>query len=105
MIADILAIVDGTGKRRVIGEVINQTLHMKREKSKHFFRKNRSWAMDYNAFHNNPDIKIFIITDTENNMRYIASRQKFLEFGEKIVYNEHLPQISLPIKHWALHQI
>lgn len=99
--AEPIRIVDGLGKSRFIGMLYNDTLHMDREKSKHFFRKLKAWAIDLETLHQRPDIQNFILTDKENGTRYIAVRRDFDSYGQIISYQEHLKQVALPVQYWT----
>ena len=96
-----LIIVDGYQKRRFIGYVYNETLHMERQKSVHFFRKHQSWCIDEDVFNDNEDILLFVLHDKETDTKYLATRRDFDRHGKVIEFHGHLPQLSLPLKYWS----
>lgn len=100
--SDALYIVDGFGRQRFIGYVFGQTLHMEREKSKHFFRKYKAWAIDKEAYESRPDILVFVLTDKENHIKYLATRRDFDMFSQKMEWDGHLPQLALPQECWSV---
>jgi len=96
-----LWIVDEYGERRFIGHVWGQTLHMGRKKSIHFFRNLQAWALDEDVYKQNPDVLVFVLTDKENNIKYLASRRDFELYAKPIQFGGHLRQLALPIQYWA----
>jgi len=99
--AEGITIINGLGEKKFIGVLYNDTLHMNRKRSVHFFRKLRAWAIDLETLQQRPDIKNFILTDKESGTRYLAVRRDFDAYGETISFQEHLKQVALPIQYWT----
>jgi hypothetical protein len=100
--SEALYITDGFGRKRFIGYVYGQTLHMEREHSKHYFRKYKGWAIDKEAFESRPDILLFILRDKETKTNYLATRRDFNIHNIPMEWDGHLPQFALPEKHWSV---
>ena len=94
-------ITDGYGKKRYIGYLHTDTLHLERYKSKHFFRKYQAWAIDKAIIEQHPQILIFVLTDKESGIKYLATRRDFDIHARIIEFEGHLPQLALPIECWA----
>lgn len=93
------------GRERVIGTFYstNKTFVSKRQKSKHLFRKNNSWAIDANAFKNMLnmyELEVVKIIDTEENIEYTAKVEDFMEHGKKMKFYPYRLQIFLPLQYW-----
>lgn len=93
-------ITDGFGNRKKLGTRNGNTFFSYRKRSKHFFRKYNGWGIDIDIIHHEA-IERFVIFDSENNMRYEATKEHFLQFGKQWNTPGHGEQLILPIQHWV----
>lgn len=92
-----------------IGVLKGNTLYKTVQKSRHLFRKiggNGSWGIDYEVLFNQlPERCSVYITDTEEQVLYMARAAQWKEHGEVLHFKEdeidHYVQIFLPVEYFT----
>ena len=89
------------GRGQLIGNIYRNTLFKRVKESKHLLRVHDAWALDKVAFVKAEDagVTCIVVHDTENNLIYSVSMDKFELNGIEVNYG-HGTQIALPKKYW-----
>jgi hypothetical protein len=96
----LLTMTDGFGKVRKIGFLNGETLRMWRKEADHLYRKLDAWCFDKDAFDQHNYIKVFIVK-SDDNKRYVATRDTFEQHSTKIQWQGHGEQLALPREFWT----
>lgn len=96
-----IKIRDDFGNALTIGELYNGIFYITRKRSKHFFVKHEGWAIDRKVAEG-IDALEFVLRDTDNDLTYRITKQKFLEFAEPIANRGHREQLVVKEVHWTV---
>ncbi len=86
--------------RKVIGELIGDTLYKEVWESRHLFKKFDAWGVDAKLLHKLPAGTKIVIRDVENNKLYQTTKETYLEnekyYHFKLPGEDYATQLFLP---------
>ncbi|MNQ36055.1 hypothetical protein D3C85_495640 [compost metagenome] len=94
------------GQEKFIGELVDGTLHLKRQKNKHFYNKLNAYGMDSSVVkYELPEMDCHEITihETDTDDYYTVPLDVFIRKGVPQQHGGHGAQLMLPLRYWRKH--